>query len=89
MTAVRLPGRRGAAVALLLDGVPVTAAAGEMLAAAMMAAGCLRLRDSPRAGGPRGAFCLIGICQECLVRVDGITRQACQVAVRDGMVVTR
>ena len=89
MTAVRLNGPRGAMVQLYVDGLPVQAHAGETLAAALMAAGLLHLRDSPRAGAPRGAFCMMGVCQECLVQVDGALRQSCLAPVRDGMIVTR
>jgi sarcosine oxidase subunit alpha len=49
----------------------------------------LRLRDSPRTGEPRGAFCFMGACQECLVHVDGMPRQACMTPVRHGMVIER
>jgi predicted molibdopterin-dependent oxidoreductase YjgC len=83
----RLPGRRPAAVAFTIDGRPATAPAGEPLAAALAALGLLALRASPRAGGPRGAFCFIGQCQECLVRVDGRLVQACLAPVAAGMAV--
>ena len=89
MTAVRLtPGsqRRGT-VRLRLNDAELDAFTGETLAAALMAAGRLRLRDSPR-GGARGAFCFMGVCQECLVWVDGVQRQSCLVTVADGMRVT-
>ena len=39
----------------------------------------------PRTGSPRGAFCMMGVCQECLVRIDGVLRQACLTPVEDGM----
>lgn len=76
---------RGAPVVILVDGLPVAAHAGEMLAAALLAAGVVELRSSPNAGTPRGAFCLMGVCQECVVRIDGKLRQACMVTVRDGL----
>lgn len=82
-----MKGARGAAVTILVDGQEVAAFAGESLAAALLAAGILRLRDSPRAGAPRGALCFMGVCQECVVQLDQATVQACQVAVRDGMAV--
>jgi len=82
-----MKGPRGAPVRILVDGQPIAACQGESLAAALLAAGILRLRDSPRAGAPRGAFCFMGVCQECVVQVDGATAQACQVPVEDGMVV--
>ncbi len=90
MTAVRLTPAplRGAPVRLRVDDRNVDAYPGETLAAALMAAGVLRLRGSPRAGAPRGAFCFMGACQECLVRVDGALRQSCLLPVADGMEVS-
>ena len=55
------------------------------MAAALLAAGILHLRDSPRMAGPRGAFCLVGMCQECIVEIDAMQCLACQVAVRPGL----
>ena len=84
--ALRIPGQQqGTRVTIRVDGQPVAAHEGEMLAAAMMAAGVHRLRRSPNAGTPRGAFCLMGICQECLVRVGGEIRQSCMVSVVPGL----
>lgn len=84
--AVRMAGyQRGATVQLIVDGRTIAAHDGEMLAAALMAAGLWRLRTSPRKGTGRGAFCLMGVCQECAIFVDGRLQQACRVEVRDGM----
>jgi predicted molibdopterin-dependent oxidoreductase YjgC len=58
---------------------------GIMLAASLLEAGILTLRHSPRAGAPRGAFCFMGVCQECVVQVDGATVQACLVPTVPGM----
>ena len=79
--------QRSQPVRIVVDGANIEAHEGEMLAAALMAAGRWRLRASPRDGGDRGAFCLMGVCQECAIFVDGQLAQACRVAVRDGMVV--
>ena len=88
--AVRIAGfERGAPVTISVDGQFVKAHTGEMLAASLLAVGIYRLRSSPTAGTSRGAFCLMGVCQECLVRIDGRLRQACMTTVRDGLVVTR
>lgn len=78
---------RGRKVTIRVDGQDVAAHEGESLAAALLAAGHVRLRDSPRAGAPRGALCFMGICQECVVRVDGAIAQACMVIVAEGMAV--
>jgi D-hydroxyproline dehydrogenase subunit gamma len=82
----RIPAqRRGSEVTIQVNGRPVRAHAGEMLAAALMAAGEFRMRESTGLGMPRGAFCLMGVCQECLVRIAGRTRQACLVDVVEGL----
>jgi len=84
--AMRVDGPdRARRVCLIVDGAAVQAHEGEMLAAALMAAGYWRLRASPRAGADRGAFCLMGVCQECAIHVDGKLQQACRVPVRGGM----
>lgn len=76
---------RGSQVTLSVDGREITAHDGEMLAAALFAAGVRHLRASPRSSTPRGMFCLMGVCQECLVAVDGRRALACQEPVRAGM----
>ena len=89
VTALRVESgfQRGEKIAFNVDGKVFTAYRGETLAAALMAAGITRLRYSPRDGAPRGAYCLMGVCQECVVRVDGALLQSCQLGVTDGMVV--
>ncbi len=47
---------------------------GEIVAAALMAAGIRALRTT-RNGAPRGIFCGMGVCQECLVEIDGVANQ--------------
>ena len=59
---------------------------GAMLAAALMTAGYWHLRNSPAAGAPRGAFCLMGVCQECRVTIDGQAHaRSCQIVCVEGM----
>ena len=37
-------------------------------------------------GAPRAPYCLMGVCFDCLVTIDGVgSRQGCLVAVREGM----
>ena len=76
---------RPAEVEFLHEGRPLRAPVGESLAAALLEAGVRRLGEGP--GSPRAAFCMMGVCQQCLVRVDGRLAQACLVPVRAGMVV--
>jgi sarcosine oxidase subunit alpha len=76
----------GAPVAITVDGNAVNARAGDTVAAALLAAGIDHCRTTPVSGAPRAPYCLMGVCFDCLVTVDGVgSRQACLVAVRPGM----
>jgi predicted molibdopterin-dependent oxidoreductase YjgC len=75
-----------AAVALTVDGKPISARAGDTVAAALLAAGIDHTRTTPASGAPRAPYCMMGVCFECLMSIDGVgSRQACLVPVRDGM----
>ena len=89
VTEVRISGavERTATVTLRVDGREIGAYAGESVAAALLAAGERRLGRSARSDAPRGAFCFMGACQECLVRIGGVPTQACMTPVREGMVI--
>lgn len=58
---------------------------GQSVAAALIANGILSFRNSVEIGEPRGAFCLMGVCQECRVRIDGTVREACLVWLEAGL----
>ena len=59
---------------------------GETVAAALLASGHQVLRRTARRGEPRGVFCGMGVCFDCLVQIDGRSnRQACLTTVKDGM----
>ena len=74
-------------VEIVVDGTPVSAAAGDTVAAALLAAGRRATRSTAVSGAPRGPFCMMGTCFECQVQIDGATVQACMTAVADGLVV--
>ena len=72
------------------EGRALSAEQGESVALALLASGIESCRDSVVHGRPRGPYCLMGACFECLVVIDGVaSRQGCQVEVRQGMVITR
>ena len=75
----RPPARQ--ALQFTFDGQAVPAFEGEVIAAALWAAGYRRLRRSPTDNTPRGMFCAMGSCQECAVLVDGLVRTACNTPV--------
>jgi predicted molibdopterin-dependent oxidoreductase YjgC len=92
-TNIRLPLghglERGAPVSLTLDGRPVTAYEGESVAALLLAEGHVAMRTTP-GGAPRGVYCGMGLCFDCLVVVDGVPNtRACVTWVREGMAVAR
>ncbi len=69
------------------NGQPVEARPGDSIAAALNAAG-VGLFGTSRSGRKRGLFCGMGVCQECLVIVDGQrSRRACMTEVAPGLVV--
>ena len=86
----RRPDPPARTVAILVDDQPVTAREGDSVAAALLAAGFAAFRTTPVTGAPRGPYCMIGVCFDCLVAIDGEpNRQACMTLVRDGMRVER
>ncbi len=82
----RLPDAQARTLAFTFAGRELEAREGDSLAAAILAAGIATTRHTPVSGAPRGPYCMIGLCFECLVEIDGEpNRQACMVEVRDGM----
>ncbi len=69
-------------VGIVVDGKPLSARAGDTVAAALLAAGighCVT-------GAQRAPYCLMGVCFDCLVTIDGVgSRQGCLIPVREGM----
>jgi len=85
----RLSEALPAAVTIRVDGQSVKAAAGDTVAAALLAAGVGQFRTAPVGGGARAPYCMMGVCFDCLVTIDGVgNRQACLVPVREGMDIT-
>ena len=84
------PVRPGAAtpITLVVDGEPVGGWAGQSVAGVLLAAGRVAWRTT--AGGrPRGLFCGIGVCYDCLLTVNGLADvRACQRRATDGDVIS-
>ena len=77
---------RGEPIDLLVDGQLIRAYAGETIAGALTAAGRRAFRHTAKTGAPRGLFCGIGICFDCLVTVEGMGHvRSCMVSVQPGM----
>ena len=77
---------RGRRVTFRCDGRAIVGYEGESIAAALWAAG-MRMETSESKHGPpyRVLFCAMGICQQCVVVVDGVRVEACRMLVSDGV----
>ena len=77
---------RGEPFEILVDGEAVAAYPGETVAAALIAAGRRGTRATMRRGEPRGLYCGMGLCFECVMVVNGQPNvRACVTAVAPGM----
>jgi len=85
-----LPDPSGPTITLTIEGTAVTVVAGVSVAAALLQTGTLQTRTSAVKQTPRAPYCMMGVCFECLVEIDGVAnRQACMETVAEGMQVRR
>lgn len=71
---------------LFVDGAPVPARRGQTVATALLAQGRRVLRNTRNGGRPRGLFCAMGVCFDCVMTIDGLQgTRACMTTVEDGM----
>jgi predicted molibdopterin-dependent oxidoreductase YjgC len=81
---------RGAPVSIVVDEETIQAFEGETVLAALWASSMRTVHTTARVREPRGFFCGIGVCFDCLVTVDGIVNvRACLEPVRAGMNIKR
>lgn len=77
-------------IQIFVDERPLTCRAGDSVAAALLAAGMDACRETVVSGRARGPYCMMGVCYDCLVQIDGVAnRQGCMTPVREGMQVRR
>ena len=89
MTRVGTSGEveRGETLIIVVDGYPLLAYPGETVAGALLASGRRAWRHT-RHGQPRGLYCGIGLCFDCLLTVNGTPNvRACVTPVMAGMVI--
>ena len=68
-----------------INGQPVTAAIGETVLSVIQSLGMRQVARNDH-DQISGAYCGMGVCQCCLVKINGRhKRRACQTVVRDGM----
>ena len=69
-----------------VDGKKTRVREGDSVAAALLAGGMRSCRSTPVSGAPRAPYCMMGVCFDCLVEIDGVpNRQSCQITVEEGM----
>ncbi|GAA4481581.1 (2Fe-2S)-binding protein [Microbacterium panaciterrae] len=75
-------------VHITVDGEPVAGREGQTIAGVLLEAGQRTWRTA--AGEERGIFCGMGICQDCVLTVNGVEGvRACQRTACEGDVVNR
>lgn len=85
----RVPLAQGATIVITIDGAEVHGRAGQTIAAVLLASGRVAWQPAAPRRHPRGVYCGIGVCYDCLLTVNGIRDvRACQRAACDGDVVS-
>ena len=71
---------------ITLDGEPFAGTEGQTIAGMLLAARRRSWRTTSVDAAPRGVFCGIGVCFDCIVEIDGESGQrACMIPLEDGM----
>lgn len=82
----RLSSNQQNLISISINGEEVKAMPDDTVAAAALCAGLIHTRTTPVSGAPRAPFCLMGVCFECLMIIDGVPNQrACMTKVKEGM----
>jgi|SRR4029453_10692345 D-hydroxyproline dehydrogenase subunit gamma len=84
-----LPERAANTVSVTVDGRVLQVPSTFTAAAAVLLHGGIS-RTTPVSGSPRAPYCMMGVCFDCLMEIDGVpNRQACLVPVAEGMRINR
>ncbi len=78
------------AVSIIFEGEKLDVEKGLTVASALLVNGNTVFRSSVASGLPRAPYCMMGVCFECLIEIDGIPNQrACMIPVREAMKIKR
>lgn len=73
-------------VSITIDNQAYKVPKGHTVAGAMLLLGANIFRSTPVENKPRGPFCMMGVCFDCLISIDGLSdQQACMTLVEEGM----
>lgn len=85
-----LPGNTAQTLTVIVNGKAVSVPQGFTAAAAMLVHGESATRTTPLSGEGRAPYCMMGVCFECLMEVNGEpNQQACLITVSEGMRINR
>ena len=77
-------------VRISFEGEEILVDTNQSVASALVAEGFKYFRSSLKNQQPRGVFCMMGVCFECLLEINGrINQQACMIPVSENMVIKR
>ncbi len=77
---------KGPKVTFTFDGKPMEGYQGEPIAMALKAAGVMIHRYTAKRHEPRGIFCAIGRCTDCVMVVNGVPNiRTCVTPLEEGM----
>ena len=77
-------------VTVCFEGQDMEVRKGLSIAAALLEAGIRHFRNTPVNDSARAPFCMMGICFDCVLIVDGMpNQQSCMLEVREGMQLER
>ena len=80
--------RKGRMVTISVNGREIEAIEAEPIAAAILASGIKVLRYTPKLNSPRGVYCAIGRCTDCVMKVNGVPSiRTCITPVEPGMII--
>lgn len=82
----QLPASNVNRVNITIDGQQLQVQEGITVAAAALSNGFNHTRTTPVSGSKRAPFCMMGVCFDCLMVIDGKSNQrACSTYVHEGM----
>jgi D-hydroxyproline dehydrogenase subunit gamma len=77
-------------ITVYFEGEAISCRPTDSVAAAVLLADPGHTRRTPVRNAPRAPYCMMGVCFECLMEIDGVeNRQACMILARDGMKIQR
>lgn len=85
-----ISGEPPATISIIIEGNRVAVPANISVAAALMLQDLGHTRTTPAKETPRAPYCMMGVCFDCLVEIDGVPNvQACVTMVHAGMNIMR